>query len=199
MLIVALTGGIGSGKSTVGEIFSQLGAVVVDSDQIARNVIERGTSGFDLLVATFGDGILKNGDIDRAALSTLVFSDPKKRELLEQITHPLIRSEFSKIVKSLPEETILVNQIPLLFESKGDYRFDFIITISVPHNIRVDRLLKRGLSSTQIEQRIKAQASDAERESISDSVIVNDNDLASLTKQVEDIWIKLTEINRLKK
>lgn len=78
MLIVALTGGIGSGKSTVGEIFSQLGAVVVDSDQIARNVIERGTSGFDLLVATFGDGILKNGDIDRAALSTLVFSDPKK-------------------------------------------------------------------------------------------------------------------------
>jgi len=199
MLIVALTGGIGSGKSTVGEIFSQLGAVVVDSDQIARNVIERGTSGFDLLVATFGDGILKNGDIDRAALSTLVFSDPKKRELLEQITHPLIRSEFSKIVKSLPEETIVINQIPLLFESKGDYRFDFIITISVPHNIRVDRLLKRGLSSTQIEQRIKAQASDAERESISDSVIVNDNDLASLTKQVEDIWIKLTEINRLKK
>jgi dephospho-CoA kinase len=199
MLIVALTGGIGSGKSTVGEIFSQFGAVVVDSDQIARNVIERGTSGFDLLVATFGDGILKNGDIDRAALSTLVFSDPKKRELLEQITHPLIRSEFSKIVKSLPEETIVVNQIPLLFESKGDYRFDFIITISVPHNIRVDRLLKRGLSSTQIEQRIKAQASDAERESISDSVIVNDNDLASLTKQVEDIWIKLTEINRLKK
>jgi dephospho-CoA kinase len=199
MLIVALTGGIGSGKSTVGEIFSQLGAVVVDSDQIARNVIERGTSGFDLLVATFGDGILKNGDIDRAALSTLVFSDPKKRELLEQITHPLIRSEFSKIIKSLPEETIVVNQIPLLFESKGDYRFDFIITISVPHNIRVDRLLKRGLSSTQIEQRIKAQASDAERESISDSVIVNDNDLASLTKQVEDIWIKLTEINRLKK
>ena len=199
MLIVALTGGIGSGKSTVGEIFSQLGAVVVDSDQIARNVIERGTSGFDLLVATFGDGILKNGDIDRAALSTLVFSDPKKRELLEQITHPLIRSEFSKIIKSLPEETIVVNQIPLLFESKGDYRFDFIITISVPHNIRVDRLLKRGLSSTQIEQRIKAQASDAERESISDSVIVNDNDLASLTKQVEDIWSKLTEINRLKK
>jgi len=199
MLIVALTGGIGSGNSTVGEIFSQLGAVVVDSDQIARNVIERGTSGFDLLVATFGDGILKNGDIDRAALSTLVFSDPKKRELLEQITHPLIRSEFSKIVKSLPEETIVVNLIPLLFESKGDYRFDFIITISVPHNIRVDRLLKRGLSSTQIEQRIKAQASDAERESISDSVIVNDNDLASLTKQVEDIWIKLTEINRLKK
>lgn len=199
MLIVALTGGIGSGKSTVGEIFSQLGAVVVDSDQIARDVIERGTSGFDLLVANFGDGILKNGDIDRAAISAIVFSDPKKRELLEQITHPLIRSEFSKIVKSLPEEAIVVNQIPLLFESKGDYRFDYIITISAPQKIRIERLLKRGLSPTQIDQRIKAQASDVERESISDSVIVNDNDLTSLTKQVEDIWSKLTEINRLKK
>lgn len=199
MLIVALTGGIGSGKSTVGEIFSQLGAVVVDSDQIARDVIERGTSGFDLLIANFGDGILKDGDIDRAAISALVFSDPKKRELLEQITHPLIRSEFSKILKSLPEEAIVVNQIPLLFESKGDYRFDFIITISVPQIIRIDRLLKRGLSRTQIDQRIKAQASDAERESIADSVIVNDNDLASLTKQVEDIWSKLKEINRSKK
>ncbi len=198
MLTVALTGGIGSGKSTVGELFSQLGAVVVDSDQIARDVIERGTSGFDLLVANFGDGILKNGDIDRAAISAIVFSDPKKRELLEQITHPLIRSEFSKIVKSLPEEAIVVNQIPLLFESKGDYRFDYIITISAPQKIRIERLLKRGLSPTQIDQRIKAQASDTERESIADSVIVNDNDLASLTKQVEDIWSKLKEINRSK-
>ena len=199
MLTVALTGGIGSGKSTVGELFSQLGAVVVDSDQIARDVIERGTSGFDLLVASFGDGILKNGDIDRAAISAIVFSDPKKRELLEQITHPLIRSEFSKIVKSLPEEAIVVNQIPLLFESKGDYRFDYIITISAPQKIRIERLLKRGLSPTQIDQRIKAQASDTERESIADSVIVNDSDLASLTKQVEDIWSKLREINRSKK
>ncbi len=198
MLTVALTGGIGSGKSTVGELFSQLGAVVVDSDQIARDVIERGTSGFDLLVANFGDGILKNGDIDRAAISAIVFSDPKKRELLEQITHPLIRSEFSKIVKSLPEEAIVVNQIPLLFESKGDYRFDYIITISAPQKIRIERLLKRGLSPTQIDQRIKAQASDTERESIADSVIVNDNDLASLTKQVEDIWSKLKEIKRSK-
>lgn len=199
MLTVALTGGIGSGKSTVGELFSQLGAVVVDSDQIARDVIERGTSGFDLLVANFGDGILKNGDIDRAAISAIVFSDPKKRELLEQITHPLIRSEFSKIVKSLPEEAIVVNQIPLLFESKGDYRFDYIITISAPQKIRIERLLKRGLSPTQIDQRIKAQASDTERESIADSVIVNDSDFSSLTKQVEDIWSKLREINRSKK
>lgn len=111
----------------------------------------------------------------------------------------MIRSEFSKIVKSLPEEAIVVNQIPLLFESKGDYRFDYIITISAPQKIRIERLLKRGLSPTQIDQRIKAQASDVERESISDSVIVNDNDLTSLTKQVEDIWSKLTEINRLKK
>lgn len=97
MLTVALTGGIGSGKSTAGELFSQLGAVVIDSDQIARHVIERGTKGFDSLVATFGDAILKNGDIDRSAIATLIFSDPKKRRQLEEITHPLIRESFLKL------------------------------------------------------------------------------------------------------
>ena len=87
MLVVALTGGIGSGKSTVGQIFEDLGAVVTDSDQLARNVVERGTTGFDQIVATFGDEVLKNGDLDRAALAEVIFKDPAKRTQLEQITH----------------------------------------------------------------------------------------------------------------
>ncbi|MEY3384797.1 MAG: hypothetical protein RLZ38_298, partial [Actinomycetota bacterium] len=173
MLNVALTGGIGSGKSTVGEMFSQLGAVVVDSDQIAREVIERGTNGFDSLVATFGDSILKNGEIDRAAIAALIFSDTEKRKQLEEITHPLIRENYSQILSKLPKDSIVINQIPLLFESKGDYRFDHIITISVSEEIRAERLRKRGLSSVQINQRMKAQASDGERESIANSIIVN--------------------------
>ena len=176
MLNVAPTGGIGSGKSTVGEMFSQLGAVVVDSDQIAREVIERGTKGFDSLVATFGDSILKNGEIDRAAIAALIFSDSGKRKQLEEITHPLIRENYSQILSKLPKDSIVINQIPLLFESKGDYRFDHIITISVSEEIRAERLRKRGLSSVQINQRMKAQASDAERESIANSIIVNDKD-----------------------
>jgi dephospho-CoA kinase len=195
MLNVALTGGIGSGKSTVGEMFSQMGAVVVDSDQIARDVIERGTKGFDSLVSAFGDGILKNGQVDRSAIAELVFSDAAKRKQLEEITHPLIRESFSKILSSLPIDSIVINQIPLLFESKGDYRFDHIITISVSEEIRAERLRKRGLSSVQINQRLKAQASDTDRESIAHSIIVNDADESSLLKQVESIWQKLQNLN----
>ena len=98
MLIVALTGGIGSGKSTVGQMFAQLGAIVIDSDQLARDVLERGSIGFNEVVAKFGDEILKNGEIDRQLLASIVFKDPKKRSELEQVTHPLIRKAFAEVV-----------------------------------------------------------------------------------------------------
>ncbi len=143
MLIVALTGGIGSGKTTVGDIFSELGAVVIDSDQLARAVLERGSKGFDLVLAKFGDAILKNGELDRSLLATLVFNDSQKRSELESITHPLIRQSFAEIISSLPRESIVINQIPLLFESKGAYKFDHIITISAPEELRIERLKNR--------------------------------------------------------
>ena len=188
MLIVALTGGIGSGKTMVGEIFAELGALVVDSDQLAREVVERGSKGFDLIVTEFGDEILKNGDLDRAALASLIFKDPKKRAKLEEITHPLIRQSFAKIVSSADSDSIIINQIPLLVESKHDYKFDHVITISAPEKIRTERLLKRGLALTQIDQRMKAQVTDAQREVISDTVIVNDKSEQELITQVEKIW-----------
>ena len=188
MLIVALTGGIGSGKTMVGEIFSELGALVVDSDQLAREVVERGSKGFDLIITEFGDEILKNGDLDRAALASLIFKDPKKRAKLEEITHPLIRQSFAKIVSSAGSDSIIINQIPLLVESKHDYKFDHVITISAPENIRTERLLKRGLTLSQIDQRMKAQATDTQREGISDTVIVNDKSEQELITQVEKIW-----------
>jgi dephospho-CoA kinase len=191
MLIVALTGGIGSGKTMVGEIFAELGALVVDSDQLAREVVERGSKGFNLIVTEFGDEILKNGDLDRAALASLIFKDPKKRARLEEITHPLIRQSFAKIVSSAGSDSIIINQIPLLVESKHDYKFDHIITISVPDEIRTERLLKRGLTLTQIDQRMKAQATDAQREVISDTVIINDKSEQELITQVEKVWESL--------
>jgi dephospho-CoA kinase len=198
MLIVALTGGIGSGKSMVGEIFAELGALVVDSDQLAREVVERGSKGFDLIVTEFGDEILKNGDLDRAALASLIFKDPKKRARLEEITHPLIRQSFAKIVSSAGSDSIIINQIPLLVESKHDYKFDHIITISVPDEIRTERLLKRGLTLTQIDQRMKAQATDAQREVISDTVIINDKSEQELITQVEKVWESLKNKSRNK-
>lgn len=199
MLIVALTGGIGSGKTTVGDIFSELGAVVIDSDQLARAVLERGSKGFDLVVAKFGDAILKNGELDRSLLATLVFNDSQKRSELESITHPLIRQSFAEIISSLPSESIIINQIPLLFESKGAYKFDHIITISAPEELRIERLKNRGLGLTDIKKRMEAQASDVERESISNSIIRNDKDELHLRNQVESIWLELENLNRLKK
>jgi dephospho-CoA kinase len=198
MLIVALTGGIGSGKTMVGEIFAELGALVFDSDQLAREVVERGSKGFDLIVTEFGDEILKNGDLDRAALASLIFKDPKKRAKLEEITHPLIRQSFAKIVSSAGSESIIINQIPLLVESKHDYKFDHVITISAPEKIRTERLIKRGLALTQIEQRMKAQATDTQREVISDTVIVNDKSEQELLAQVEKVWESLNNKSKSK-
>ena len=198
MLVVALTGGIGSGKSTVGQIFEDLGAVVTDSDQLARNVVERGTTGFDQIVAAFGDEVLKNGELDRAALAEVIFKDPTKRTQLEQITHPLIRRAFAKIVESAQNDSIVINQIPLLVESKHDYKFDHVITVSANEQVRIQRLLMRGLNLTQIKQRIEAQSTDAQREAISDTVIRNDKDHSELLLEVEKVWELLQIKNKNK-
>ena len=198
MLIVALTGGIGSGKSTVGQIFGDLGAIVTDSDQLARDVVERGTTGFDQIIAAFGDEVLKNGDLNRAALADLVFKDPAKRKQLEQITHPLIRKAFAKIVESANGDSIVVNQIPLLVESNHDYKFDHVITVSASEAVRIERLLKRGMNLTQIQQRLQAQSNDAQREKISDSIIRNDNSQADLLSDLEKVWELLQVKNKSK-
>lgn len=188
MLVVALTGGIGSGKSTVGQIFAQLGAIVVDSDQLARDVLERGSIGFNEVVAKFGDEILKNGEIDRQLLGSIVFKDPTKRSELEQITHPLIRKAFAEVIASSTSNSIVINQIPLLVESNHDYKFDHVITVSASEDIRAQRLLKRGLTGVQIRERMQAQATDQMREGIADSVIVNEKSEQEITDQVEKIW-----------
>ena len=191
MLIVALTGGIGSGKSTVGELFQQLGAVVVDSDQLAREVVERGSLGFEQIVTLFGDEILKNGEINRSMLAEIIFKDPAKRKELEQITHPLIRKAFADIVSKSGDQAIVINQIPLLVESKYEYNFDHVITVSTSEDKRIERLLAKGYTREQIQNRMKSQASDLEREKIADSIIKNNEGETELLAQVEKIWEQL--------
>jgi dephospho-CoA kinase len=179
-------------------MFAQLGAIVIDSDQLARDVLERGSLGFDEVVAKFGDEILKNGEIDRQLLASIVFKDPKKRSDLEQVTHPLIRKAFAEVVARSAANSIVINQIPLLVESNHDYKFDHVITISVTEAIRTQRLLKRGLTADQIKQRMQAQATDHMRESIADSVIINETDEQNLSDQVEIIWEQLRLKNVIK-
>ena len=191
MLKVALTGGIGSGKSLVGEIFEELGATVVDSDQLSRDVIERGTPGFDEVVATFGDEILSNGSIDRAKLGSIVFGDTDKRQALEKIIHPRVREAFNEIASTIPESGILINQIPLLVETDGAKNFDLVLSVVAPIETRIERLKARGLKDYEIEKRIAAQVSDEARAAISDFVIDNSGDQFKLTSQVEEVFEEL--------
>ncbi|MEY3346615.1 MAG: hypothetical protein RIR40_340 [Actinomycetota bacterium] len=188
MLSIALTGGIGSGKSAVGDILSELGAIVVDSDQLAREVIERGTSGFDEVLARFGDEILVDGEISRSKLAELVFNDEDARKDLEGIIHPRVRELSSRVLQKSPEDSVVVNEIPLLFETQGQDRFDLVITVEADDEIRTRRLLDRGLKSYQIEKRISAQASRSQRETIADFVIENNGNLEELEKKVIQLW-----------
>jgi len=188
MLSIALTGGIGSGKSAVGDILSELGAIVVDSDQLAREVIERGTSGFDEVLARFGDEILVDGEISRSKLAELVFNDEGARKDLEGIIHPRVRELSSRVLQKSPEDSVVVNEIPLLFETQGQDRFDLVITVEADDEIRTRRLLDRGLKSYQIEKRISAQASRSQRETIADFVIENNGNLEELEKKVIQLW-----------
>lgn len=188
MIKVALTGGIGSGKSAAGDFFEDLGAVVVDADQLARDVIERGTDGFDELVATFGDEILTNGILDRSKLGQIVFADLNARKTLEEIIHPRVAEAFEEIVQSSPADSVIIYQIPILVETKGQDRFDYIITVEATLENRTARLKNRGLKGYEIDARMKAQASDSERAAIADAVFKNDGDLDQLLRQVENIY-----------
>ena len=188
MLVVALTGGIGAGKSTVAQNFAELGALVVDADQLARIAIERGSDGFSEVLLRFGDDIILNGDIDRKKLAEIVFSDEAARKDLEKIIHPRVQATFAEVVEDLEHDDILIYEIPLLAETDAAEKFDYIITVEADIELRTSRLLKRGLYISQIEKRMAAQASQESREAIADSVIRNDGDEDSLLRQVENLW-----------
>ena len=188
MLVVGLTGGIGSGKSLAAQFFAELGALVIDADQLARDAIERGSDGFDQLIATFGDSILTNGLVDRRTLGELVFRDKDAKRKLEGIIHPIVRQEFEEAVQSLEKDQVLIYEIPLLFETKAMERFDYIVTVESDLELRKERLLKKGLRISEIESRIAAQASREERTSIADQVFENNGSEDELLRSVENLW-----------
>ena len=188
MLVVALTGGIGAGKSTVAQNFAELGALVIDADQLARMAIERGSDGFAEVLLRFGDEIILNGDIDRKKLAEIVFSDEAARKDLEKIIHPRVQAIFAEAVADLDHDDILIYEIPLLVETDAAEKFDYVITVEADLDLRIARLLKKGLYISQIEKRMAAQATQESREAIADHVIRNDGDEDSLLRQVENLW-----------
>jgi len=191
MRVIGLTGGIGCGKSLAAQYFAELGALVIDADQLARTAIERGSDGFDEVVALFGDSILKDGNIDRKALGELIFKDPKAKTKLESIIHPFVRREFEGAVASLKGDQVLVYEIPLLVETNSHERFDVVITVESEMENRIARLRGRGMHISEIEGRIAAQATREQRIEVADFLIENDGSEDELLRQVENIWDSL--------
>ncbi len=188
MLLIGLTGGIGSGKSLVGEYFADMGAIVVDSDQLARDVVERGTPGFEDLLQRFGDAVLTHGELDRRKLADVIFNDEVARKDLEAIIHPRVRATFDLVVSEAADDAIIVNEIPLLHEVSAHDRFDITIAVSAPEELRIKRAIARGMKEYQVRARIASQVSDFERESGVDFVIDNDGTEDDLLRQVENLW-----------
>ena len=191
MRVIGLTGGIGCGKSLAAQYFAELGALVIDADQLARAAIERGSDGFDEVVALFGDSILKDGNIDRRALGELIFKDPAAKKQLESIIHPFVRREFEEAVASLKGDQVLVYEIPLLVETGAHERFDVVITVESEMENRVARLRGRGMHISEIEGRVAAQATREQRIEVADFLIENDGSEDELLRQVENIWDSL--------
>ena len=196
MLVVALTGGIGAGKSLVAQYFSELGARVVDADQLSRIAIERGSEGFDEVITRFGESVLRNGDIDRKALGEIIFKDKDAKADLEAIIHPRVRELFFEVVNDLAADEILIYEIPLLVETGAASNFDQIITVEADLEIRKSRLLKRGMFISEIESRLAAQASPAEREAVATHVIENSGDEDQLLRKVENLWEELQRLSK---
>lgn len=192
VLMVGLTGGIGSGKSTVASILVERGAVVIDADAIARMVVEPGMPALDALAEAFGPDILRpDGSLDRAALAERAFVTDETRKQLEAITHPAIATEFFAQIADAPADGIVVHDVPLLVESKRGIEYGAVIVVEAPTEVRLQRLEARGVPRADAERRMALQASDEERRAVATWVLDNSGDRAHLERQIEAIWPEL--------
>ncbi|MBM7084033.1 dephospho-CoA kinase [Micromonospora humidisoli] len=190
MLRVGLTGGIGSGKSAVATRLAERGAVIVDSDRIAREVVAPGTEGLAAIVAAFSERVLAaDGTLDRAALGALVFADATARRRLEEITHPRVRARSAELFAAAPADAVVVNDVPLLVEVGLAPTYHLVVVVRTAVAIRVERLVRtRGMSRAEAERRIAAQADDARRRAAADVVLDNEGGLDELHAAVDALW-----------
>mgnify|MGYP000045785958 FL=1 len=193
MYLVGLTGGIAAGKSTVAKRWAQQGATEIDADQLAREVVEPGTSGAAQILAAFGAEVFnEDGTLNRAKLSSIVFGDPQKRESLEQIVHPLVKARAQDLVAALPENSIAIYNVPLLVEASVDLPFDLVVTVEAPAKEQIERLKKyRGMDETEAAKRVASQASPAQRANAADVILNSNQDLALLLKDADSLWLRI--------
>ncbi|WP_265446736.1 dephospho-CoA kinase [Flexivirga meconopsidis] len=190
MLFVGLTGGIGSGKSTVSSRLTELGAVVIDADRLAREVVEPGAPGLAQIAKRFGDEVLQaDGTLDRPALGAIVFADPEARRDLERITHPRIAELTAQARAAAPREAIVVHDMPLLVETGLAANYDLVLIVDASEQVRLDRLVRdRGMAVEDARARIAAQATDEQRRAVADVVLDNNGTREQLLAQVDAVW-----------
>jgi dephospho-CoA kinase len=190
MLMVGLTGGIGSGKSAVSARLAELGAVVIDADRLARDVVAPGTAGFAEVVAEFGPGVVgADGALDRAALAARVFADGSARRRLEGLIHPRVRARTAELAAAAPPDAIVVNDVPLLVEAGLAAAYDVVVVVLAGAPTRVARLVgDRGMDRDEADARIAAQATDDQRRAVADVIIENEATLDDLRDRVDEVW-----------
>ena len=191
---VGLTGGVASGKSTVALLLAELGARVIDSDLIAREVVEPGTPGLAALVEEFGPRVLAaDGSLDRAALGSRVFADEPARRCLEGLLHPRIRARAAELEAAAPSGTVVVHDIPLLVESGQADAFDAVLVVDVPAEVQVERMVRlRGMSEADARARLRAQASREERRAVATHLLDNTGTAEDLRERVAEVFAELS-------
>lgn len=194
-LTVGLTGGIGSGKSTVSAELARLGAVVIEYDLLAREVVEPGTPALAAIADRFGEQVLQaDGTLDRPALGSIVFADPAALTDLEAITHAAIRERADRLAAAAPADAVVVHDNPLLVEMGAAELMDVVVVVDVPENVQIERLMSnRGMSEADARSRIAAQATRAERAGVADLVIDNTGPVDELGFIVGDAWRRLVD------
>lgn len=192
MFLIGLTGGIAAGKTTVAAHWVSLGAIEIDADKLAREVVEPNTKGLTQIVEAFSPHVLTStGDLDRKAIGEIVFNEPARRVALESIVHPLVRERAQEILESLPEKSIVVYTVPLLVEAKVSLPFDVIVSVEAPESDRIQRLVgSRGMTPEEAEARIKAQASPVERAAAADYILNSNQTLTGLLADATATWNK---------
>jgi dephospho-CoA kinase len=196
VLRVGLTGGIASGKSTVANELARRGAVIIDADELAREVVEPGTPGLAAIVRRFGDGVLAGGQLDRAALAKIVFADPQARRDLEGIIHPAVRRRAAELEAAVPHTSVIVHMIPLLVETGQESDFDLCVVVDVDHQTQLASLMARGpMSREEAESRIAAQATREQRLAAADIVVHNVGTINDLRKQLDNLWSDLVSVD----
>ena len=194
VFMVGLTGGIGSGKSTVARLLADRGAVVIDADRIAREVVEPGTPALAALVEAFGPEILAaDGSLDRAALAAKAFVSDEERKRLEAVTWPAIGEEFFRQVAAAPADGIVVHDVPLLVEGTRRDDYGAVIVVEAPLDVRLARLEARGVPRDDAERRIALQATDEERRAVATWIVDNAGDLAALEHRIDALWPEMLE------